>query len=111
MCTWCQLSRERCPAGSQLQIPSKVHFSMVCMLWALNYWQDGWVGGWMDDCRKELENITWTAAEHKFSDTEHQINSSYFFWHRRPCLGGRTLPLASSVDISSQLHVVTTVVF
>ena len=65
----------------------------------------------MNNCPKELENITWTDLEYKFSVKEHHVTMVIFSGTGDYISGGKTLLLPSSVDISHQLHALTTVVF
>lgn len=45
----------------------------------------------MDDCKSEMENITWTVGLKRTNAvTEHQIDMGWFFWRRRLSLGGKT---------------------
>ena len=110
---WCQFSHERCSAGSQLscrQIPSRFRLhgvrAMGSQLLA------GWMGEWVK------EQLPKGAGEYHLDRLGVQIQcqgtscyTGYFFWHGRLCLRGKILLLPSSVDISHQLHAVTTVVF
>lgn len=72
----------------------------------------GWMGGWVN------EQLPEGAGEYHLDRLGVQIQcqgtscyTGYFFWHGRLCLRGKTLLLPSSVDISHQLHAVTTAVF